>query len=140
MKINKYFLGILMFFLISLSVFSILDLSSVQAQSLWSMQEGADELAETFKENSKPTDVRVIIVRVIKIFLTFLGIIFVALIISAGYIWMTAAGNEERVGKAKHQLKTAIIGFVIVSLAYVITVFVTSMLLKEALEQSFVIP
>ena len=52
--------------------------------------------------------------------LTMLGIIFVILIILAGYNWMTAAGDEAKVTKAKETIRRAIIGFIIVSSAYAI--------------------
>ena len=61
---------------------------------------------------------------VIKAFLGLLGIIFVILIITAGYNWMTAAGEEEKVNKAKDTLKRAMIGLIIVVSAYAITYFV----------------
>lgn len=65
-----------------------------------------------------------IISKVIKSFLGLLGIIFVILIILGGYNWMTAAGEEEKVNKAKDTLKRAIIGLIIVVSAYAITYFV----------------
>jgi len=64
------------------------------------------------------------IANIIKVFLTFLGIIFTVLIIYGGYIWMTAGGSEEKVQKAKDTIQRAVIGFVIVVSAYAITYFV----------------
>jgi len=58
---------------------------------------------------------------IIKAFLSFLGIIFVILIIYGGYLWMTARGNEEQVNKAKDTLQKAIIGLIIILAAYSIT-------------------
>ncbi len=56
--------------------------------------------------------------------LSFLGIIFIILIIYGGFIWMTAAGNEEKVTKAQGILRGAIIGLGVVLASYGITVFV----------------
>lgn len=56
--------------------------------------------------------------------LGFLGIIFLILIIYAGYNWMTARGNEEQVTKAKDTLKTAIIGLIIIVCASAIWFFI----------------
>jgi hypothetical protein len=64
------------------------------------------------------------IVRVFNYLLTFLGVIFIVMIIYGGYTWMTAAGNEEKVKKGKDILQTAIIGLVIVILVRVIYIFV----------------
>jgi len=63
-------------------------------------------------------------------FLALLGIIFIVLIILAGYNWMTAAGEEEKVNKAKDTLTRAIIGLVITVGAYAISQFVMDRLLR----------
>ena len=62
----------------------------------------------------------------IKALLSFLGVIFIILIIYSGIIWMTSSGNEEQITKAKKIITGAIIGFVICLGAYTITVFVTN--------------
>jgi len=67
---------------------------------------------------------------VFSLFLGFLGIIFLVLIIGAGYSWMTAQGNEEKITKSKDTFKTAIIGLIIILSAYAITYFVFSSLPK----------
>ena len=69
-----------------------------------------------------------IVATVVKAFLGLLGIIFLVLIIYAGYNWMTAAGDEEKVTKAKDTLTRAVIGLVIITVAYSITYFVFTML------------
>jgi cytochrome bd-type quinol oxidase subunit 2 len=61
---------------------------------------------------------------VINAFLSFLGIIFIILIITAGYNWMSARGDEQKVEKAKDTIQRAIIGLVIIVVAYAITYFV----------------
>jgi len=53
-----------------------------------------------------------------------LGIIFVILVIYAGFLWMTAQGNEEQITKAKKMITNAVIGIIIISMAYIITNFV----------------
>ncbi len=61
---------------------------------------------------------------VINAFFGLLGIIFVSLILLAGYNWMTAQGEEDKVKRAKDSIRSAIIGLVIVIAAYAITYFV----------------
>lgn len=61
---------------------------------------------------------------VIETILSLLGIIFVGLLVYAGYLWMTAAGNEDKVQKSMDIIKRAIIGLIIVVSAYAITAFV----------------
>lgn len=56
--------------------------------------------------------------------LSFLGVLFMALVIYGGILWMTARGNEQQVEKAKDLLVNAIIGLIIVLAAYAITSFI----------------
>ncbi len=63
--------------------------------------------------------------RIIKIALGMIGTIFLVLTVYAGFLWMTASGNEEQVKKATRILTTAVIGIVIVLASYSITYFVT---------------
>lgn len=65
-----------------------------------------------------------IIATVIKMVLSLLAIVFIVLMIFSGYQWMTAGGNEETVEKAKNRIKNAIIGLIIVVMAFAITAFV----------------
>lgn len=68
----------------------------------------------------------VIIGRIIQVFLGVLGIVFLGLMIYAGYLWMTAGGNSERVSKAKKVLLSAFIGLFISVGAFAITTFIMS--------------
>ncbi len=76
-----------------------------------------------FDQSSDPKDVRMIIAEIVRASLGFLGIIFLVLVIWSGFEWMTASGNEERVGQAKKRLKNSAIGLVIILAAYGITHF-----------------
>ena len=60
-----------------------------------------------------------------------LGTIFLLLIIYGGTLWMTAAGNEEQVTKAKKILSSATIGLFIVVLSYVISLFVAKVIIQS---------
>lgn len=61
---------------------------------------------------------------ILKSFLSLMGIIFIILIIYAGFTWMTAGGDEQKVSKAKSTIGRAAIGLFIVLAAYAITAFV----------------
>lgn len=54
--------------------------------------------------------------------LSFLGVVFVSLSVYAGYLWMTAHGNQTQVDKAKEILSNAIIGLFIIFGSYAFTV------------------
>ncbi|MFA7287072.1 MAG: Ig-like domain-containing protein [Patescibacteria group bacterium] len=77
-------------------------------------------------------DPRIVIARVIRVLLGFLGIIAVLLIIYAGYLWMTAAGDDDKVRQARLVLVNALIGLVIILSAYAAVSFIISRFLGEA--------
>lgn len=60
----------------------------------------------------------------INIFLSVIGVLLLAYILFAGYNWLTAQGEEEKVQRAKDTLKRAIIGVIIIVAAYAISYFV----------------
>ena len=65
-----------------------------------------------------------VIARLIQGFLSVLAVIFIILIIVAGYNWMSAGGDEQKVTKAKTSITRAVIGLIIIIGAYSITYFV----------------
>lgn len=69
------------------------------------------------------TDFITIIGNVIRVFLSILGVILLGLIIYAGYLWMTAGGDPEKVQKAKDVIIRAVIGLLIVMASFAITTF-----------------
>ncbi|MFA6106083.1 MAG: hypothetical protein WC745_00175 [Patescibacteria group bacterium] len=60
--------------------------------------------------------------------LSFLGIIFLGLMIYAGFMWMMARGNAEEVKKAQQMFNDAMIGLIIILGAYAITAYIGSIL------------
>ncbi len=66
--------------------------------------------------------------KVIRMLLSYIGVFFLVLTIYAGFIWMLARGNEQEIEKVKKILQNAIIGLIVVLLAYAITYLVTSTL------------
>ena len=62
--------------------------------------------------------------RIVRGALLLLGVIFFALTVYAGILYLTAGGNEEQVKKATTILKSAVIGLFIVIFAGAITQFV----------------
>lgn len=73
-------------------------------------------------------DINTSVSTIIKAALSLVGTIFLALSIYAGILWMTAAGNEDKVTKAKDIVTQAVIGLAVTLSAYAITAFVTSRL------------
>jgi hypothetical protein len=75
-------------------------------------------------------DLREGIMSIIRLLFGFLGIIALVLILWAGFVWMTAGGNEEKVGEAKKILSAAIVGLVIIFTSYMIASFVIEQLIS----------
>lgn len=69
-----------------------------------------------------------IVVRVINAALALLGIVTVGLVLYAGYLIMTAGGNEEKVAQGKLVLRNAVIGLAIILSSFAIVQFVLSRL------------
>ncbi|MBI4427351.1 MAG: hypothetical protein HY569_02640 [Candidatus Magasanikbacteria bacterium] len=75
-------------------------------------------------------DVRFTTARIISAALGLLGTVALVLILYAGFMWMTAGGDDEKVASAKKILYAAVIGLIIILAAYSITRFVMSQLFK----------
>jgi len=71
-----------------------------------------------------------IIGRIINVALGFLGIVFLVLLLYAGFEWMTAQGDTKKVDKARSMITQAIIGLIIVVAAFAVSNFVLSSLVN----------
>ena len=100
LKLNKYF--IIGVFIVMLCAVFLLP-KFVSADSL---DVGLEYPAQIGLGDEDP---RVIIAKIIRIALGFLGIIAVCLIMYAGWLWMSSEGDEEKINQAKKILKNAII-------------------------------
>ncbi len=67
--------------------------------------------------------------QIIGLVLSFVGAIFLILMIYAGILWMTAQGNDQQVSKAKSLMIDAVVGMIIVFAAYALTTFLGGQLL-----------
>lgn len=75
-------------------------------------------------EAQRAGDLTVVIGQIIKSAIGLLGMIFLVMIVYAGYLWLMARGNEETVKNAKATMFRALMGVIIVITAYAITTFV----------------
>lgn len=81
------------------------------------------------------TDIRMIVAKIIRVALGLVGIIMIGFIIYAGYMYMTAGGNEEKIETAKKILKNLVIGLAIILSALGIVQFVIQMILNEYIDK-----
>lgn len=131
--IKKHFISLV----IIMVLFAPLFLSSflirpVGAQDLLVQQEGMSEVKTVFGGFRAEQDIRQIAVKLILIALSFLGIIFLGLTIYAGFLYMTAGGNQEKTSESLKLLRNAIIGLLIIAVSWAITRFMIIMLNRTA--------
>lgn len=138
MAVNKRFNALSMkkiyTFLFSLFVFSILSISPVLAiDKSFGLNETVDAVDVYKTQSAVEYNEDFITGRIgdiIGMVLSFVGVIFLIIIIYSGIMWMTAMGNDQKVEKAKTMVINATIGLIIVFSAYAITNFIGSQFVK----------
>lgn len=90
---------------------------------------GAKGSAAPYKPIGQNNDLASIVGIVIQAFLSLLGVLFLTYMLYAGYNWLIAQGDEEKVTKAKDTIRRAIIGLIITVGAYAISFWVFDKLL-----------
>lgn len=111
---------------VSLVIFSLLMAFFLFSSNHFVLAQNPD-LGLNYVENTgleRGTDIRVMIVRVIQVLLSFLGIIAIAIVMYAGWLWMTSEGDSGKIDQAKKTLINAIIGLVLILSAFSIVTFV----------------
>lgn len=98
------------------------------AQAYYGLDSGQAFLDSTASETGIDTeaDLNVQAARLAKSLFSVVGIAFLILMVYGGFTWMTARGEEEKIGTAKKNIFTAIIGMTIMISAYAITQLILS--------------
>lgn len=95
---------------------------------------GLDCAASTGLTNQDP---RLVVGRIINVSLTLLGTIAVVLMVYAGFLWMTAGGNDDQITKARGIIYAAVIGLIIILSAYAITNFIIGNIYKATTNETY---
>lgn len=119
----------------SLSLFALFVALPALAQDLGTgqgsiLQKAGGEAG--FSADTTETTFAEILGTVVQTALSFVGIIFLSLMVYAGYLWMTARGEQDQIEKAKKVITASIIGLIITVGAYSITAFVILRILNRA--------
>jgi len=61
---------------------------------------------------------------VVRLFINFLGVTFIILMVFAGYGWMTAGGNEEKVKKSRTMIVQALVGLLVAVVSWTLWNFI----------------
>lgn len=131
--VTKNYFPALKLLLVAMLISTFGFIASAQAQTDQLSGFSLDEQNQAFTDSAgldREVDLSETVSEIIRVLLGFLGIIFLALIVYAGFMWMTSAGNEERVAKSKRIMSAAVIGLAIVLSAYAITFFVIDQILE----------
>lgn len=75
-------------------------------------------------KNGETIDPRLAAASIIQMVLQLLGMIFVSLVVLAGFWLITAKGDEGKIEKAHNTIQAAIVGLIIILMSYSITRFV----------------
>ena len=119
--IKKYFK---IFLAVWSAAFAVLPSLALAATDTLNKLENVGVTRGPYKNPGGEFGVSQIVGVVVQAALALIGVVFLALMIYAGYNWMTARGEEEKVEKAKDTITRAFIGLIIVVGAYAIWKFV----------------
>ncbi|MFZ4632202.1 MAG: hypothetical protein ACOYL8_03305 [Patescibacteria group bacterium] len=97
----------------------------VQAEGV-GIQKAFSNVKENFGSQAdvNNSDLLTVVASLVQLALSVMGVVFVIFMIYAGFLWLTAAGNDQKVDKSKTILFQSILGLIIVVGAYAITSFV----------------
>ena len=73
-----------------------------------------------------------LIADIIAVILGFVGTIAFIIFLMGGFLWLTARGNDDQVKKAKMYMTNALIGIIVIVLAYSITFYVSEVVFQAA--------
>lgn len=102
--------------------------SFVSAQSADNLLWGGTQEEVGNKIGLGNEDPRVIAASLINVILGFLGIIAVVIVLMGGFRWMTAGGNEDKIGEARGLLSAGVIGLIIILASWGLAQFVVNLL------------
>lgn len=116
------------------SALLIFPMEMISAQGLGDMGSVLNDVAhDSGYKTGDTNNVDTIVGTVIQAFISLLGVIFLAIMVYGGYLWMTDMGNAEKVDKAKKLISAAIIGLIITVGAYAISYFVIAKMAENTL-------
>ena len=127
----KKYKGILILVLLAAFILNFAAISAPQVRAEdfnldTEIDDQLDEIKKIGLPGKEKSEERVleVVTDTIRALLGLMALIFLIIILVAGFRWMTSGGNEEKIGKSKKLIGNALIGILIIFFAYVITSFV----------------
>jgi hypothetical protein len=90
------------------------------------MNQGLEEFINETGLQAVPLPI--VIGRIVRIILSFLGLIAIIIIVYGGILWMTSGGSPDKISKAKKIMINGLIGLLIIVLAFAIASFILYLL------------
>lgn len=115
-----------LFFTLLLVIGALFGLQAVLAASAPSDIFGINPVGQNIGLGGE--DIRLVIARIIRIFLGILGIIAIGITLYGGFVYMTSGGNEEKIAQARKIIVNGVIGIVIILSAFAIASFIINQL------------
>ena len=109
--------NLFIFSLLALVILPGLAVAATDSTGLNQVQSG---LSQTAGDTGLKTsgDLPTIIGRFVNYMFAVVGVIFMTVTLIGGYFWMTAGGNEEKIGKAKGFIMNGFNGMIVIFLSY----------------------
>lgn len=122
---------IYLFVLIDVFVLSVIPAFAKKSGTGTIIKEGLNKTADE-SGFSDALSLPEVIGKLISVVLGAVGIVFIVIAVYAGIMYMTAAGDTDKVKKAKSMLIQAVIGIIIIVGAYALSNFVVTQLINAA--------
>jgi hypothetical protein len=109
---------------------ALINFSQVYAFDLfsgWSNNPQDDFLVSPAQTGS---DFRSMILYVLRILMTVIGSAALLMLVYGGITYLTSASNEQRLGQAKKTISSAIFGFILALMGYVILAFIQNFIIS----------
>ena len=97
-----------------------------------------DDVAEKaqYSGGSDDTELAAYIGRIIQYILATLGVVFLTLLIFAGFTYMTARGDTEKVQEAKDIMEHVVVGLIIILMSYAVSFYIVNKVAKTTVTTS----
>ncbi len=134
---NKLIIFVFCGFFVLLGFFAVINAQNAKAQSgIWetTMENfyTTEGTAGYGNDMARPQGLENLISNIIKIILSFVGGIFLILVIVGGYGWMMSGGNEEKLKASQKRLLNGVLGMLIILTAYILTDFVVKFIIAAS--------
>lgn len=108
-----------------------LPLAALAQSNPWARSQAQVQAVGTAAQIQTSSNLPTIIGNIINVLLGFLGILLLIYFLYAGFLWMTSDGKGTGVERAKGMMKNAVVGLVIIVLAYALSNFVLDQIITN---------